>query len=167
MAWAMLGPIYALFVEKVWGDLMDASIAGGIYALMAGLTTIISGKYSDIVKENELIVVLWYAIMGLGFFLYIRVDSILFLFLVQAVIGLGEATYSPAFDAVYSKHLDGHKSWSQRGARESMNYFTAALGAVVGGLIVTQFGFETLFIIMTVISWSSAIYIFHLKRSIL
>jgi len=48
-----------------------------------------------------------------------------------------------------------------------MNYFTAALGAVVGGLIVTQFGFETLFIIMTVISWSSAIYIFHLKRIIL
>ena len=57
MAGAMLAPIYALFVEKVGGDLMDASIAGGIFALAAGLTTLISGKYSDKIKENELIIV--------------------------------------------------------------------------------------------------------------
>ena len=35
LAGAMLGPIYALFVDKIGGDLMDASIAGGIFALVA------------------------------------------------------------------------------------------------------------------------------------
>lgn len=167
MAAAMLGPIYALFVEKVGGDLMDASIAGGIFAFVAGLTTLVSGKYSDKIKENELIVILGYSIMGVGFLLYFWVSSIIFLFIVQAIIGLGEAIYSPAFDAVYSKHLDGHKSGTQWGAWESMNYFTTAVGAVVGGGLVTLFGFQTLFVIMAMLCFSSAIYIYHLKRSVL
>ena len=167
MAAAMLGPIYALFVEKVGGDLMDASIAGGIFALMAGLTSLISGKYSDQIKENELIVVIGCLIIGTGFSLYFWVDSVIFLFIVQAIIGLGEAIYSPAFDALYSKHLDGHKSGSQWGAWESMNYFTTAVGAIVGGSIVTYFGFQALFIIMALLSFISAIYIFFLKRKVL
>jgi predicted MFS family arabinose efflux permease len=167
MAGAMLGPIYALFVEKVGGDLMDASIAGGIFAFVAGLTTLISGKYSDKIKENELIIVGGYLIMGTGFLLYFWVNSIVFLFIVQAIIGLGEAIYSPAFDAVFSKHIDGHKSGTQWGAWESTNYFTTALGAIVGGGLVTFFGFQALFIIIATLCFSSALYIFHLKRSVL
>jgi predicted MFS family arabinose efflux permease len=167
MASAMLGPIYALFVEKVGGDLMDASIAGGIFAFAAGITTLFSGKYSDKIKENELVVVLGYAIMGIGFLLYFWVSSIYFLFIVQAIIGLGEAIYSPAFDAVYSKHLDGHKSGTQWGAWESMNYFTAAIGSLVGGGIVALFGFQTLFVVMASLCFASALYILHLKRRVL
>ena len=167
MTAAMLGPIYALFVEQVGGDLMDASIAGGIFAFVAGLTTLLSGKYSDKIKENELIVILGYSIMGIGFLLYFWVSSVIFLFIVQAIIGLGEAIYSPAFDAVYSKHLDGHKSGTQWGAWESMNYFTTAIGAVIGGGLVTRFGFQPLFVIMAMLCFGSALYIYHLKRSVL
>lgn len=167
MSAAMLGPIYAIFVEEAGGDLMDASFAGGIFALTAGLTTLISGKYSDRLKENELIVVAGYTIIGIGFFLYFWVDSMIFLFITQAIIGLGEAIYSPAFDAVYSKHLDGTKSGRQWGAWESMNYFTTALGAIIGGALVTAFGFKTLFIVMAIMCFSSAGYIYHLKRRIL
>lgn len=167
MSAAMLGPIYAIFVEKNGGDLMDASLAGGIFALTAGLTTIFSGRYSDRLKENELIVVLGYSIIGTGFFLYFWVDSMIFLFITQAIIGLGEAIYSPAFDAVYSKHLDGHKSGTEWGAWESMNYFTSALGAIIGGTLVTAFGFKTLFIVMSILCFSSAGYIYHLKRKVL
>lgn len=167
VAAAMLGPIYALFVEKVGGDLMDASIAGGIFALTAGLTTLVSGRYSDKIKENELIVVLGYAIMGVGFLLYIWVESIMFLFMVQVIVGLGEAIYAPAFDAVYSKHLEWHKTGRQWAAWESIHYFTAAIGAIVGGGIVTLFGFPVLFVIMTMLCFGSALYIYHLKRRVL
>jgi len=167
MASAMLGPIYALFVKQVGGNLMDASIAGGIFAFVAGLTTLLSGKYSDKIKENELIIVLGYSIMGIGFLLYFWVSSVIFLFIVQAIIGLGEAISSPAFDAVYSKHLDGHKSGTQWGAWESMNYFTAAIGAIIGGGLVKLFGFQSLFVIMAILCFSSALYIYHLKRRVL
>ncbi len=167
VAAAMLGPIYALFVERVGGDLMDASIAGSIFALVAGLTTLVSGKYADAIKEGELIVVAGYAIMGVGFLLYVWVQSVLFLFIVQAIIGLGEAIYSPAFDALYSKHLAKTKSGTEWGAWESMSYFTSAVGALIGGGVVTLFGFQSLFVVMALLCFGSALYIYRLKRSVL
>jgi predicted MFS family arabinose efflux permease len=164
---AMLGPIYALFVEKIGGDLMDASIAGGVFASTAGLTTLISGKYTDRIKQNELIIVAGYTIMGIGFSLYFWVDSIIFLFIAQAIIGLGEAVYSPAYDAVYTKHMDESKSGSQWGAWEAMNYFTIAVGALIGGSLATLFGFQVLFIVIATLCFGSAFYIYRLKRNVL
>lgn len=161
----MLGPIYALFVNRIGSDLLDASSAFAVYAA-AGLTTLISGQYADKLKENELIVVLGYTLMGTAFFSYTLVNSLGSLLLVQVAIGLGEAIYSPAFDAIYSKHLDGHKSGRQWGAWESLNYFTTALGAISGGFLATFFGFNSLFIAMGLLCFTSAIFIFHLPRRV-
>jgi len=164
---AMFGPIYAIYVERIGGDLMDAGFAVALYALAGGITTIVSGRYSDKIKENELIVVAGYLIMAGGFLAYVFIDSVLQLFIVQMVIGLGEAIYAPAFDALYSKHLDGKRSGSQWGAWESTNYFTAAIGAAVGGFVAAQFGFNRLFILMAALSLASAIYIYLLPRKVL
>ena len=167
IAGAMLGPIYALFVEKIGGSLLDASAAFGVFALAAGITTLISARYSDKLKENELILVWGYAIMGLGFFGYTLVNSVWELLVVQVIIGLGEAIYVPAFDAVYSKHLDGKRCGREWGAWEATNYFTTALGAVSGGLLVTNLGFSAMFAIMGSLCFASAIYIFRLPRKVL
>jgi MFS family permease len=164
LAGAMLGPIYALFVEEVGGDLLDASLAGVVFAIAAGVTTLISGRFTDKVKNRELIVVLGYIIMGVGYILYTKVNSVLFLLVVQMVIGLGEAVYAPAFDVVYSTHLEGRKTGKQWGVLESLYYFTAAGGALIGGLIVTRFGFKTLFVIMSVLCFASALYVYRLPR---
>ncbi|MDX9893551.1 MAG: MFS transporter [Patescibacteria group bacterium] len=167
LAGAMFAPIYALFVSEIGGDLLDASYAGGIFALAAGITTLLSGKYSDRVKENELIVVAGYLIMGVGFLLLSICNSVWFLLVIQVLIGLGEAIYSPAFDAVYSKHLDKKQAGKQWGAWESINYFSLAVGAIVGGVIVTTTNFQVLFIIMAMMSFFSAIYIYRLPREVL
>lgn len=162
----MLGPIYALFVERIGGDLMDASIAGGLFSLAAGLVTLVSGKYSDKLRRPEYVVMIGYTIMAVGFLLYLWVDSITFLFIVQVIIGMGEAIYSPAFDAVYSKHLALSRSGRQWGAWESMNYFTAFAGAIIGGLLVTRFSFDILFVVMAGLCLTSGVYILLLKRNL-
>lgn len=167
IASAMLGPIYALFVERVGGNLMAASIAGGIVALVAGLTTVISGIYSDKIRQDELIIVIGYLITGFGFILYIFIHSVTALFIVQVIIGLGGGIYAPAFDDVYAKHLDGHKSGLEWGVRESMNNFTTAFGAIAGGFIAMFLGFKVLFLIMALLAFLSAFYIWHLKRNVL
>ena len=97
---AMLGPIYALFVDEIGGDLLDASLAGATFSLTAAIVVFIFGKLSDSVRENELLVVLGYALMGTGFCLYTVVDSMGTLLFVQVIIGIGEAMYSPSFDAL-------------------------------------------------------------------
>ena len=167
VAAAMLGPIYALFVEEIGGDLLDAGFTFGTFAVVAGITSLITGKYADKVKDNELIVALGYGITGIGFFGYTLVNSMETLLVAQVIIGLGGAIASPAFDSVYSKHIDGHTSGSAWGAWEAINYFTLALGAVSGGFLATLFGFGALFVVMGLLCFASAIYIVRLPRNVL
>jgi MFS family permease len=164
---AMLIPIYALFVEEIGGSLMDASLTGGIFALVAGITTLFAGRFADRIKRDELIVAYGYAISGIGFMLYNFVDSIWFLFAVQALVGFAEAFYSPAFDKLYTKHVTMKKAGREWGVWESLNYFSIAIGAIVGGLIVTAFSFKLLFMIMAVLCCLSAIYIWRLPKRVL
>jgi MFS family permease len=164
LAAAMIGPIYALYVKNIGGDLLDASVAGGVFALIAGTTVLLAGKYSDVLPHKKLVVAIGYSIMGLGFFLYIFVNSIWFLLLVQVIIGFGEAIYNAPFDALYSEHLDDGQDGMEWGAWEAMNYYAAALGAFLGGIIVTHFGFSPLFVIMATLCFLSAIYIYLLPK---
>lgn len=164
---AMLGPIYALFVRDIGGDILDTGLAAGVFTATAGVVVFFFGKMSDRIRESELVVALGYAIMGTGFFLYTQIDSMVELLLIQVLIGFGEAIYSPAFDALYSKHLDPKHSGAQWGAWESMNYFALSLGALVGSGIAALFGFTMLFLVMGSLAYLSALYIYSLPRRIL
>ena len=157
---AMLGPIYALFVEKIGGNLLDASLTGGIFALAAGITTLLAGKYADKLKRQRAMLANGYLIMGIGFLLYMFVNSIQTLFAVQILVGFAEAFYSPAFDSLYTKHTTKTKVGREWGAWESVNYFSLAIGAAAGGFIAFRFGFNPLFITMACLCFLSAIYLY-------
>ena len=167
VAGATLAPIYALFVAEIGGDLLDASYAIAAFAFAAGVTVLLSGRLSDKAKENEYIVVIGYVVMGIGFLSYIWVSSMVTLLISQIIIGFGEAFYAPAFDALYSKHLPKNKRGVSWGTWEAMNYFVMAIGAVVGGFIVTTQGFEPLFVMMAILAFVSAAYILFVPRKVL
>lgn len=167
LAKAMLGPIYALFVEDLGGDLVDAGLTFGVFAFAAGITTLIVGSLSDRVKEDELIISAGFLITAFGFFYYIFVDSLATLMIAQVIIGLGEATKFPAYDEVFSKHLDKGTGGREWGAWEALSYFTAAIGAVGGGYLAAEMGFDAIFIIMGALSLWAAIFIYRLPRKVL
>jgi MFS family permease len=167
VAAAMLGPIYALFVEKVGGDLLDASITGGVFALAAGITTLIAGRYSDKLRMEKLIIAIGYFLIGVSFLLYIFVDSTTSLLFVQVLLGFAEAFYSPAFDSLYSKHICLCKAGREWGMWEAMNYFMAGIGAIIGGFIVAIFGFNGVFALMSLLCFVSVIYICLLPKKVL
>ncbi|MBU1167764.1 MFS transporter, partial [Patescibacteria group bacterium] len=99
-AGALLGPIYAFFVKEIGGGILETSLTIGVFGLAAALTTYLTGLYVDRIKRPAMIVVVGYIVMGVGFFLYIFVESLWMLFLVQIVIGFAEAFYSPAIDTL-------------------------------------------------------------------
>jgi predicted MFS family arabinose efflux permease len=109
-------------------------------------------------------VVLGYSLIGAGYLGYTLIDSVTDLLLVQIVIGMGEAVYSPAFDALYSKHLDKGRAGSEWGAWESLNYFSITFGAVAGGLTVKYFGFDVMFQAMSLLAFISVFYLLRLPR---
>lgn len=155
----LLAPIYAIYVKQIGGSVLDASIAAGIFSLAAGIVTLFAAKIVDRTKNNKAIVTSGYLIMAFGYFLYIFVNSIPFLFVVQVIIGLASAFYTPAYDLLYTKHMPETKIGRIWGTWDAMDKFTVAFGAFFGGLVVTFFGFNTMFILMSLLCLSGGLYI--------
>jgi len=167
IAAAMLGPIYALFVQKVGGDLLDASITGGVFALAAGITTLVAGRFADRKGMEKVILTAGYFLMGVSFLLYIVVDSTIELLFVQVLLGFAEAIYSPAFDSLYTRHICLCKAGRQWGMWEAMNYLSAGIGAIIGGFAISYLGFNAVFALMALLCFLSVIYISLLPKKII
>jgi len=153
-------------VAKLCGNILDASYAYAMFALAGDAITLTSSRIADSINKKYVIVT-GYLLIALGFFGYTQVESVTQLLVVQAIVGMGEAIYSPSFDALYSKHLDNGKYASEWGVWESMNYFSIAFGAVMGGLLVDRFGFDIMFAVMGIFSFMSAFYLMFLPKKVI
>ncbi|USN53849.1 MAG: MFS transporter [Candidatus Nomurabacteria bacterium] len=164
LALGMIGPIYAIFVEDIGGDLLDASWAYSVYMITAGVVMFLLGKWEDRAKHKEKFVVIGYALISLACFMYIFVNSQIMLLFTQAVLGLSLAVLSPSFDAIYSHFVKRKEEASNWGIWEAMSYVVTAIAAIIGGYVADGFGFRTLFIVMFVISLFGTSYSMHLYR---
>jgi MFS family permease len=167
IATAMLTPIYATFVEEVGGDVLDAGITAAALAFGAGFASLVAGKYPDALKDKKIMIVYGFAAIGVFFLLYTQVTTVWHLALVQLLMGLVRALFDPAFDALFSTHLDKNKEAEEWGAWEGMAYFSAGIGAILGAGVVALFNFDALFIVMGALCFASSLYVFRLPRRVL
>jgi MFS family permease len=152
LAAGMFGPIYAVFVEQIGGDLLTAGGAYAAYSIVAGILIFFISRWEDHVRHQEKLVVAGFALSCLGFLGYLLIQTSIDLFIVQIILGLGQAINIPAYDGLYSKHLDKGKFASEWGLWESSNYIVVAVAALIGGYLANIFGFRFIFLIMFVIS---------------
>lgn len=152
LAGGLFGPIYAVFVEEIGGDLLTAGAAYGVFSIVAGVVIYFISRWEDKVKHQEKLVVMGYGLRVLGFAGYLLITRPLELFIVQIIFGIGEAIGIPAYDGLYSNNLDKGKFTSQWGAWESMAYITLGVSALVGGYLANIYGFRLLFVIMLILS---------------
>lgn len=148
LAMGMLVPIYAIFVEQIGGDILDASGAWAAFALSAGILMYVIARWEDKKKHYKKMLLTGYILRSIGFLGYFFVSNTNELFAVQILLGISFAITDPSFDALYSKNLDkGH--WATDWAIwEGMDMTVAALAAIIGGLIAKFYGFKPLFILM-------------------
>jgi hypothetical protein len=99
---------------------------------------------------------------SIGFLGYLFITEIWQLFIVQAVFGLAVAVRTPAFDGLYSAHLDKGRYASEWGVWESITWIVTGVSAFVGGFVVSQWGFDTLFGIMLAFSLAGLTVSLHL-----
>jgi len=152
LAAGLFGPIYAVFVEEIGGDLLTAGSAYAAFAISSGIIIFFISRWEDHIKHHEKMVVLGYGLGCVGFLGYLFVKNPFDLFLVQIILGAGVAIGTPAFDGLYSNHLDKGKFCSEWGLWESMDSIVAGISALAGGFIANTFGFRPLFIIMFIFS---------------
>lgn len=144
----MLGPIYAIFAQKIGGDILVASSAIAVYTAVVGVLILVFGRFEDRLDKKKIFII-GRAVNVVGVAGYIFVSSPADLFFVQVILGIAIAMMNPTFEALYSRGLrKGHEAFEWSVWEGSINLVLAG-AAVLGGVVATVFGFTTLFILMT------------------
>jgi len=160
----LFGPIYAIFVEQIGGDLLTAGGAYAGFSISLGVLVYFLGKWEDKIKRQENLVILGRFLTLIGTAGYLIIKAPIHLFAVQITLGIAQALTIPAFDSLYSKNLQKGKFASQWGSWEAMTSIAIGIAAILGGLIAKEFGFRLLFIIMTVIALIALIIALLLRK---
>ncbi len=163
----LLGPLYAIFVEKFDVNVVSISSSWAIYMLSATVFTLLIRKIGDKVIEHEYMLIAGYVIRIICWIGYIFVGSFQLFLVIQVLLGISEAVASPAFDTIFAKHLDKDKEVSEYATWKLYENGALALSTFVGGIIVQYSNFETLFVLMSLLALFPIFYIIRQDRSLL
>jgi MFS family permease len=153
----MMGPLFAVFGEKVGGDILDITWAWSTYLVITGLVYILVGKLLNGKEYKEKVLVLGYALNALFTFGYLFVKSPMHLFIVQAGLGISEAIGTPVWDSLYAKNLHQELDSYAWGLSTGQSQIVTGVAFGLGGIITHFISFEVLFITMGIIQVVAAI----------
>lgn len=156
-AMGLFGPIYAIFVQEIGGDILDAGLAYAIFSIATGLFVLIFGTSKFFSENIRLMVVLGYVLWTVGYAGYFFVQSPTHLFLVQIILGVAGGILEPSWDSVYAAELreaEASYHWSLWSGGQSL--ITGA-AAIIGSFIVANYSFRLLFLIMIAFNLFSVI----------
>ena len=106
LAGGLFGPVYAVFVEEIGGNLLIAGSAYGLFSIITGVLIFLISRWEDHIKYQEKLVIVGYLMSSLGYLGLIFVRAPIHLFIIESIFGIGTAVQTPAYDGLYSKHLD-------------------------------------------------------------
>lgn len=159
-----MGPLFAVFAEKIGGNILDITWAWSTYLVITGLIYIIVGKVINNKRYQPEVMVAGYLLNAAITFCYLFVKTPIHLFVVQVGLGIAEAIGTPAWDALYTKTLsDGVDSYAW-GLSTGQSQIVTGLAFGLGGLITHFISFEVLFITMGVIQIIAAVMILAFYR---
>ncbi len=155
----MMGPLFAVFAEKVGGDILDITWAWSTYLVITGLLYILIGKLlnNKADKMKIKVMIAGYVLNALFTFGYLFVGSPWQLFLVQAGLGVAEAMGTPAWDALYADSLTDEMDTYAWGLSTGQSQIVTGLAFGLGGLITHFISFEALFVTMGAIQLIAAL----------
>jgi len=154
----MLGPLFAIFAERLSGNILDITWAWATYLIVSGIMIMLIGRVSDSVLSKEKLMVTGYFLNAVFTFSYLLVNDSFDLFLVQIGLGVATAFATPTWNSLYAKYEDRKHDgyiWGLAGGEAQIVTGTALL---IGGLIVTHYSFTVLFIVMGTIQTIAALY---------
>lgn len=164
----LIGPIYALLVQRYGGDLLDASATFAIFMITAGVVIYFMAFWEDRFKHQRKFIIIGYGLSMVGTGGYLLAQNATHLFFVQAVLGLAVAIKDPAYDAIFSRSDQKHLTLAWR-EWEAMDYVILGLSALLGGFIAEYIGFRALLWGMfgvSVFSFLASLFLLRIHKNI-
>ncbi len=146
-----ISPIFAIFLTSQiqGGSVKVAGYAAAIYWVIVSLVVIPFGRYLD--KNHGEKDDLWFIIIGnslaaLAVFGYLFSRLPWHIYLLQAIYAFGMGMNIPGYTAIFTRHIDKGREAFDWSVRSALAGIGAGTTGALGGIIAQRFGFDALFV---------------------
>ena len=148
----LIGPLYAVYVQKFDSKVSSISLSWGIFLISTTFFLFLLSRFGDQLKNKKALLMAGFAIRAISWVSYIFVGDLTGLILVQILLGIGEALGTPSFEALFAEHLDRGKHIMNYSEWKLIVNATSAIAVIFGGFFIDKFGFNYLFIFMSIMA---------------
>jgi MFS family permease len=170
-AWGLLGPIFPIFIINniQGGTPLVVGIASAIFLIVRSLLRVPLGILLDKCiseKDDYFVLVVGLFITALIPFGYVISTLPWHLYFLQTIYGIGMALIMAGWSAIFTRHIEKGKESTQWGIDSMAVGLSAGIMGVVGGWLVTEYGFNLVFVIAGILGVLSSIILFGLRNNI-
>ena len=174
--WGFLAPVFAIFIVQgiqTGGPEQAAKVAGFasfVYWIVKSLVQIPVSRYFDKLhgeKDDFWFMFFGLVITGISPFGFIFAYLPWHIYALQAVHAVGMAFFIPSWNAIFTRHIDkGREAYEWALDSTTLGIGTGITGAL-GGLLVANLGFSSIFILAGVLSFTAAAVLLSIHKNIL
>jgi MFS family permease len=169
--WSLINPIFSVFiVQKIENaNVATAGVAIAIFSITFSIFRFLSASFLDSKKgQEDEFWSLFYGLLFLSFcsFLYLFVRNSFHLFFLQFFQGIAMAMYYAGYYGIYLRSLPKEKEGTAYSFDISLVNLIGGLAVLFGGTIAYTFGFKTVFVLVGIFTFLSAIFSLRILREI-
>jgi MFS family permease len=169
--WGLITPIFAIFIVNniQGGTILIAGIASSIYWVLKSVLRVPIGVFLDShkgEKDDYFFLVFGLLIAALVPFGYIFSKLPWHIYALQAIYAIGMAMSVSGWAAIFTRHIDKGKESTEWGLDSASYGIGMGVAALAGGLAVTKFGFNPVFIAVGIMGLIGVVLLLSIRNNI-
>lgn len=168
--WGLISPVFAIFLldSIIGGSAFVVGMATGIHLIVRSLLRIPFGIWADKGQKTSYYLMIWgllfAAFTPIG---YIYSTNPMQIYILQALLGVALAMSTAGWMCLFARHVDKGKESTEFGTDAVAVGLGPGIAGIAGGVAVTYFSFNSVFIAVTIIGLIGVLLLLVIKRSIL
>jgi len=163
LAFGLFGPFYLIFINKIGGSIENFGFAVGLVVLSGSITSLIVGRYSDMVGRKPFLILGGYS-SALIVVSYTLINSLWALYVIQILNGVIATLFQTSEHALLADLTIKEKRGHDMGRYFAIVGIVEAFAIFVGGALAQRFGFEMIFYVISIIFVISTTILIKIKE---
>ena len=169
--WGLVGPIFAIFLlERISGiSLVVIGATSSIYWIVKSIVQIPVSLYLDKhegERDDFYALIASLVLAGFTAMSFLLVHSVSGLFAAMFLQGISFGLYIPSWYSIFSRHLDKDRYAFDWSLDSTSLGIASGITALVGGTIANYIGFSAVFVLVSILSFASALVLMALPNLI-
>lgn len=140
--WALLSPLYALYVEQLGGNAQVAALSWAFYTLLGGVLVIVLGWWESRISRKELIIALGFILQTLGVGMLYMATDLNTMIAGYGVYAVGTGFVIPVWNHAFTQVEIRSKATAEWGFLNGGNMLLISAAAALSSVLYGFAGFK-------------------------